>query len=988
MSAGQLETVIQHIRKLAASQAGEGLTDSELLERFSLQRDQTAFSALLVRHGGLVWNVCRHVLDNDHDAEDAFQATFLVLARKAPSVQNVGSWLHKVAFLSSMELKRKAARRRTHEKQAMTMPQPKSQSDLAWRELLAIIDEEVQGLPEKLREPFVLCCLEAKSKAEAARQLGWPEGTVSGRLAQARKRLQQRLTRRGITLSAGLAVTALAPNASLAKIPTALVEGTIRHICLFAAGNTTEIATSQVAVLAEAVMKSMMATKVKLVLAVTLMGTLLATGIGFAAYHKSVSTTGESALRNPPTLMARADGPDPAEGKTAGTDCFGDPLPSGAIGRLGTTRLQQDGRVNTLAFSPDGIWLASAGADPVIRLWDAETGKECLSLKGHQGPVHRVSFVPAGKGKPAQVLVSAGYDDTIRFWDLNSGEQTRVINFPGEPRALAVSPDGKLLASAGRSTSRHLRRRVSPDGKLLPPLENIDSYIILWTIQDGREVRRWKAHEGGVLSLAFDPDGKSIASAGAAQRESPPAKAGDPSDDYGVALWETDTGKLQHTFAHDARIAWTVEFSADGKFLASTAVNKMGGRSLVMWDPKTGQQLRSVAGPLNVVDRILALTKDGKTLAAADLSRIAFYDSVARGEQGSVLERFPDHVQTLAFSPDCLTLASGGEKGHITLWDVRRRRSRLEGHGHTQPMNSVAIAPDGKNIVTTAYGESAWLWDRATNKPRRQFNQEKLPGVALVWCADFSPDGRTLALAHQREGITFWDLKTGQLQRQIPPENLHRTISIAFSPDGKLLVSESSDQPYASLWDTTTGKLLHSYPHPMNMNGFEQCGSSATISPDSRLLASVGRGGTLHLWHLDNNKPGIVKMDANATSAAFSPGGLLVATAGIGVKIFDAVTSAELAKFESQYNSDARKGIAFSPDGRLLAVADTKHLRLWEIAARRELRPFEGHRGAVNSLAFTPDGKALVSGSEDGTALIWKVENLIPPIKDSEPKPT
>src|SRR5437867_210951 len=155
MSSGLLETVIQHIRKLTASQAGEGLTDSQLLERFSLQRDETAFAALLVRHGAVVWKVCRHVLHNDHDAEDAFQATFLVLARKASSVHSVGSWLHKVAFLSAMELKRKVVRRRAHEKKAISMPQSKPDSDLAWRELLAILDEEVQRLPENLREPFI-----------------------------------------------------------------------------------------------------------------------------------------------------------------------------------------------------------------------------------------------------------------------------------------------------------------------------------------------------------------------------------------------------------------------------------------------------------------------------------------------------------------------------------------------------------------------------------------------------------------------------------------------------------------------------------------------------------------------------------------------------------------------------------------------------------------------------------------------------------------
>jgi len=669
-----------------------------------------------------------------------------------------------------------------------------------------------------------------------------------------------------------------------------------------------------------------------------------------------------------------------ADGKQSRVDIYGDPLPDGAIGRLGTSRLQHEGRVNALAFSPDGKWLASAGREPIVRLWDSHTGKEWLSLNGHQGPVSRLSFVPGGEGKPAQVLITGGSDATIRFWDLNSGKQTRALDHPGEPTALAVSPDGKILASAGRNSDQ---RRIARDGKLVRPTTNTDSHIFLWNIEDGKEVRRWKAHEGGVLGLAFEPDGKSIASAGAAIRESPPAKEGDPADDHVVALWESDAGKLRRTFGQNALVAWAVAFSADGKILASPTVNKAGRRSLFLWDPKTGQQHPTLVGPINLVDpRCLALTRDSKNLAVGDLSRIMLYDTDVRGERSSLPNIFTDHVQALAFSPDGLTLASGGEKGRIILWDVRQRKALLDSGGHTQPINSVAVAPDGKTIVTTAYAEPPWLWDRATCKPQGQLKQQDKPRVGLAWCAEFSPDGRTIALAHQRDGITFWDFKTRQLQRQIPSQNLDRDINLAFSPDGKLLASESSDQPHTSLWDTTTGKLVHTYPH--GTNG----GSSATISPDNRLLASIGNRGALNVWDLDGNKSTFVKIDANATSAAFSPGGLLVATVGIEAKVFDAVTGAELIKFQCHFNSGTRKGIAFSPDGRLLAYADTKRISLCDMAARRELHRFEGHRGPISSLAFTPDGKALVSGSEDGTALIWDLEDVMPPFKDSHPKPT
>src|SRR5262249_34064588 len=135
----------------------------------------------------------------------------------------------------------------------------------------------------------------------------------------------------------------------------------------------------------------------------------------------------------------------------------------------------------------------------------------------------------------------------------------------------------------------------------------------------------------------------------------------------------------------------------------------------------------------------------------------------------------------------------------------------------------------------------------------------------------------------------------------------------------------------------------------------------------------------------ESGKLVFLKADAHGMGVAFSPGGFLVATAG--VKVFDAFTGAELAKFESQPHHNFGKAIAFSPDGRLLAVADVKRVRLWDVAARSELRRFEGHHGVVNSIAFTPDGKVLVSGSEDGTALIWDLQGVMPEIKDSDPKP-
>jgi RNA polymerase sigma factor (sigma-70 family) len=274
-------TVLRHIRQLVGpEQAGE-LSDAQLLERFAARREEAAFAVLLQRHGRLVWSVCWQILHHDHDAEDAFQATFLVLARHAASIRNgqaVSGWLHHVAQRIALKASMDRARRQAHERQAEVMTPSEPGSDFAWRELQGVLDAQLQRLPEKYRAPFVLCCLEGRSKAEAARLLGWKEGTVSGRLAQARRLLQQRLARRGITLSAVLCATTLALEAGPA--PAALLHQTLRAAVLYAADPTAVagVPSARAAALAEGVTKAMFVTKAKLATAFVLAVGLLAAG--------------------------------------------------------------------------------------------------------------------------------------------------------------------------------------------------------------------------------------------------------------------------------------------------------------------------------------------------------------------------------------------------------------------------------------------------------------------------------------------------------------------------------------------------------------------------------------------------------------------------------------------------------------------------------------------------------------------------------------
>jgi RNA polymerase sigma factor (sigma-70 family) len=239
MAGGQLHPVLWFLRQFAAGRAGGDTTDQQLLRRFASRREEAAFAALVQRHGPMVLGALRRVLQDPHDADDAFQATFLVLARKAGSLarpEKLANWLYGVACRTAARAKAQAARRRAHERQFTDMPAVEARPNGAepLHELRLVLDEELRRLPDKYRAPLVLCYLEGKTYAEAARALGWAEGTVSGRLARARGVLRGRLTRRGLALSAG--AFALSQSTAPAAVPPALADATVKAAALFAAG--------------------------------------------------------------------------------------------------------------------------------------------------------------------------------------------------------------------------------------------------------------------------------------------------------------------------------------------------------------------------------------------------------------------------------------------------------------------------------------------------------------------------------------------------------------------------------------------------------------------------------------------------------------------------------------------------------------------------------------------------------------------------------
>jgi RNA polymerase sigma factor (sigma-70 family) len=379
---------VRHIRSLVSRQANGILSDQQLLESFLTQRSEASFEALVQRHGPMVLGVCRRVLRHTQDAEDAFQATFLVLARKAASIrkhESLGSWLHGVARHTARRLQAKTARRVTHEHRLTGRPAGDSIDDLTWRELKGVLDEELWRLPEKYRAPLVLCYLEGKTQDEAARQLDWSKGTFRRRLEQGRDALGHRLTRRGLALSAVLTVPLLAGTTVRAMMPPLLVEDTVRAGLAMASGRSTAgLVSGQVAALAEGGANTLLTAKAKV--AVVLLAALVLAAGGVLTHQTLNARPAVPPSESPPTQSKAA--PAPAIPKNDRTveikgrvhDADGNPLAGASLFLLSEASPGKPDATARATTDKDGRFHLTVRREEI-----GQGGKLVATAKGH-GP--------------------------------------------------------------------------------------------------------------------------------------------------------------------------------------------------------------------------------------------------------------------------------------------------------------------------------------------------------------------------------------------------------------------------------------------------------------------------------------------------------------------------------------------------------------------------------------------------------------------------
>src|SRR5262245_22318915 len=302
--------VVRQLREMLDGETAAGLRDAQLLERFTRDREEQAFAALVHRHGPLVLGVCQRILQHRHDAEDAFQATFLVLARRAAAIRqpdSLAAWLHGIALRVARTMKRDAGKRRQLQQHAAP-PVPQGPPDPCLRELQAVLDEELQRLPENHRQPLLLCYFQGLTQEEAARQLGWPRGTLKRRLERGRELLKVRLIRRGLSLGAALIAATAADPALAVPLPPTLGVATSEAAVSFAARKTAPAAgvSAHVMTLAEGVLRTMFATRVILLSALVLV-------FGLGAIGALVCARAAQSPAEPPANAGSPPDPVPSE---------------------------------------------------------------------------------------------------------------------------------------------------------------------------------------------------------------------------------------------------------------------------------------------------------------------------------------------------------------------------------------------------------------------------------------------------------------------------------------------------------------------------------------------------------------------------------------------------------------------------------------------------------------------------------------------------
>lgn len=626
---------------------------------------------------------------------------------------------------------------------------------------------------------------------------------------------------------------------------------------------------------------------------------------------------GEASAYRPPELL-NALFPKPGGGGTGRLAMAGQTWGEAGIDRtheLLNAHLPKPGEEDLRGFEWYYLWQLSHA--------------ELLTLH-HGSPVTFIALSPDGTKLAAQ----SSFGD-VTLWDVVTGRQLFAIeNKRGS--GIAFSPDGKLLAFGND--------------------HNDKGVVKLWDVAAKREADTLRGHAQHLDVVVFSPDGQKMATA--------------RRDKNTVKIWEVATGKeLATCEGHKSYYVALISFSQDGKMLATWSYDQ----PVMLWEVSTGRVLKIFQDQPERV-RSVAFSPDGYRIAAGYNSAIARIWNIDTGVVESTMTGHSASITSIAYSPDGKTLATGSHDGTIKIWD-RSGQELATFKGHEGGINTVVFTSDGKKIASGSRDGTIKLWQVRTSARQDTLGEH----AGNILSITFSPDGRRMATAVSDQSFKLWDVITGdevtsldghvrsELDGNIPRR---RHLAVAFSPDGRKVVTGSSDRTI-KIWDGATGRELKT------LTGHGGLVCSVAFSPDGKTIASGSEDTTVRLWDADTGRVlSIFELGALAVpDVAFSPNGKTLATGrGYGddftVKLWDVARGREVRTLNG--HTSFVTSLAYSPDGKVLATASyDKTIRFWDALTGKELSTLKGHTSEVMALAFSPDGRRLATGGADRTVKLW-----------------
>lgn len=872
--------------------------DAALLAAFARRRDEAAFAELVRRHAGLVRGAARRVLGDPAGADDIAQAAFLLLARKAGGRgwgPSVGPWLYRVAVRLAVKARHRANRQPAPLPADVPARPLDPAAGLSWAEAQAALDDGLSRLPEHLRAPLVLCYLQELTRDEAAAALGCPVDVLRGRLDRGRARLREYLSDRGLSLAAVLAGVAAAD------------------------------AGGRVAFVAAAA---------RLAAGVPASGAAAAGWAWATAAVVVVAGACAAGLSGGPAAAPPAEAPPPRAAETPApkVDALGDPLPPGALARMGSARLHHGRNVRKVAVSGDGKLIASVDSDDAVKLWETETGKEVpirvgagtiihvaragagLAAVVRDGKTHRLVTLPAGPA--AEVKGYAPNHDGIKGWLAPDG-RTFLWDDPvhdpatGKHEWRAMLSDivtGAAAVLTVREKDFACEVRWAADGKRAAVMF-ADRSLEVWDLVS-RTKRFTVPKVESKMFETFDlsPDGRTVA------REDVEVKA--------VRLWDVGTGRELPRLPDQPRgTGGGIAFSPDGRTIGCGT--RPGAMPVVrLWDYRAGKLLGDTPphdGPAYHGPDTMTFSADGRRLVGGNFNGVAVWDAATRrplydagGHTGS--------PWAVVWSPDGTRLATGVGYGDPVgrVWDARTGRKLHDLVGHRTGVGSVAWSPDGRLLFTASQDNTARLWDAATGAAVHTF---EVAGGG--YGAVFTPDGRRLAVSG-KAALHVFDAAARRPGQVVP---LARPAH-AWAVGGDRVYVTTEDGP--RVVDLATGR-----PDPVPV------GLPVNAYP-------VGRD---RRWGLAKDE---------VTCRRFPLAG------GAGVVV------ADLLKGPDGKPSPESMGADQTPDGRMVAVGyRTGFTVVYEAATARERFRLTGHAGDVLQVAYSPDGTRLATSSGDTSIIVW-----------------